>query len=135
MEPPREIASSDQHLDLSLMPQLTDAEKAVVVSQMFGLETPVQQQLVDELAGAIRSGALKGPWPSWFRAVVKNARNARFSPNHAIKIQAERLRRRRESAEAAERSERRNRSNTPESKAKALQSLKEARSVLYNSPE
>lgn len=135
MEPPREIASSDQHLDLSLMPQLTDAEKVVVVSQLIGLETPVQQQLVDELAGAIRSGALKGPWPSWFRAVVKNARNASFSPNHAIKIQAERSRRRRESEEAAENRERRNRSETPESRAKALQALKKARSALFGSAE
>lgn len=135
IEPPREDDSSDQHLDLSLMPLLTDAEKVVVVSQMIGLETPVQQQLVDELAGAIRSGALKGPWPSWFRAVVKNARNASFSPNHAIKIQAERSRRRRESEEAAERRERRNRSETPESRAKALQALRKAQSVLYSPPE
>ncbi len=135
IEPPHEDASSNRNLDLSFMPQLTDTEKVLVVSQLVGLEAEDQQLLVDELAGAIRSGVLKGPWPSWFRAVVRNARNASFSPNHAIKIQADRSRREREQKEASENRNRRDRSQTPESRAKALQALKEARSALFSSSE
>lgn len=60
---------------------------------MKDLTAAQQQDLLDELAGAIRKQVINGAWPGWLRAVVSNARKGLFQLNHGLAIKAERQRR------------------------------------------
>jgi hypothetical protein len=122
-------------MDWSLLPDFLEADKDVVVEQLDGFTSDIQQTLIDELGGAIRSGALKGPWPGWFLGLVKNARIGNFTPNHALRARTDRSKRQLEEREAMERRERRRRAETPESREKALATLKELRSTLFRTAE
>lgn len=77
-------------------------DAVVVVERLdeFKLTPEQQQAVLDELAGALRKGAIKSSWPGWLRTTAENAMLGDFKLNHGLEIQAAR-KRRNEEAEAA----------------------------------
>ena len=75
------------------LPQLSGKQQVVVVEQMKELPAEHRQDVLDELAGALRAKAIKGQWPGWLHGVVQKAINGGFKPNHALAVQAERRKR------------------------------------------
>jgi hypothetical protein len=81
------------NLDWSFLPQFSHQEKVVVVEKLEGLGAEQQQDLLDELAGALRAKGIKGLWPAWLHTVIRRAHEGSFQPNHALTIRGERDRR------------------------------------------
>lgn len=127
--------TTDSPLDWGSLPQITTEQQVVVVSQMAGLAAERQQEVLDELAGALRVKAIKGQWPGWLHRVVQRAIDGSFKPNHALLIQAERKQRiesqqlaARRQAEAAEREAR---NSDPAVQAKRKAASEAARKALF----
>lgn len=85
------------------LPQFDAEMRAAAINQLAGLAGGTPQNVLDELAGALRNNAIEKPWPGWLRGLVKNAREGKFELNHALGVQNERERRK-PSAPAARRS-------------------------------
>ena len=77
-------------LDWTFLSTLLNEERVVVVNFLCNVDKRLQQDLLDELAGALRSNSIKGQWPAWLRAVVRRAQNDAFVPNHALQIRRDR---------------------------------------------
>lgn len=69
------------------LPHFSVAEQYEFAELIQGASKCVQQDLADELAGAIRKGVIKGSWQAWMRGIIK-----RFSPNYCREIQKDRCR-------------------------------------------
>ena len=117
------------------LPQLSSEERGVVVDQLKGFTPDRQQDVLDELAGALRTKAIKGQWPGWLHGVVKNAVEGNFKPNHALAIQAERKQRIESQQLAAKRhaeaEERKARNSDPAYQAKQKAASEAARRSLF----
>lgn len=92
-EPTRTVTTTALPLTWDALPQLTGEQQVVVVEQMKELPAEHRQDVLDELAGALRAKAIKGQWPGWLHGVVQKAINGGFKPNHALAVQAERRKR------------------------------------------
>lgn len=113
-------------IDWAHLSQLSDADRVVVVDMLNGLEASQRQDIVDELAGALRANAIKKQWPSWLRGVVRRARTGAFVPNHALVIRGDRQRTLREAADVERRRAEQVRRRDPEVRAKGLAAMKAA---------
>ena len=113
-------------IDWTHLSQLTDAERVVVVDMLKGLTQSQCQDIVDELAGALRAKAIKTQWPGWLRGVVQRARTGAFVTHHALAIQRDRDRLAREAAEAEKRRAEVDRRRDPETRARGLAAMKAA---------
>lgn len=104
------------------LPQLSAEQRVVVEDQMEGLAAERRQDVLDELAGALRAKAIKGQWPGWLHGVVQKAAKGGFKSNHALAIQTERKQRieARELAakRQAEEAERKKRNTDPTTQAR-----------------
>src|SRR5690606_38605110 len=88
-----ERTTTTNDLAWDALPQFDAEKRVVVVNQLEGLAGDTRQNVLDELAGALRANAIKGQWPGWLHGVAKKAREGKFKPNHALAVQAERERR------------------------------------------
>lgn len=88
-----EKTTTGSHLNWDALPQLSIEQQVVVVEQVKELPVERRQDVLDELAGALRAKAIKGQWPGWLHGVVQKAMKGGFKPNHALAIQAERKQR------------------------------------------
>ena len=113
-------------IDWAHLSQLSDADRVVVVDMLNGLEASQRQDIVDELAGALRAKVIKTQWPGWLRGVVQRARTGAFVPNHALVIQRDRQRILREAAEVEKRRAEEARRRDPETRARGLAAMKAA---------
>ncbi|MBS0225754.1 MAG: hypothetical protein JSS25_05360 [Proteobacteria bacterium] len=95
-----ETTTTNEGLDWTFLSQLTKHERIVVVGKFHFLDLQQQQDLLDELAGALREKVIKGQWPAWLHALIDRAKKGIFQPNHALAIRAERDRRIKEAAKA-----------------------------------
>jgi len=84
------------------VPRRVEAEREVVVGLLDGLDARVQQQVLDELAGALLSENPPKRPMSWLKAVGEKARQGTFVPDRALAIGEARERRRIEAAKAWE---------------------------------
>lgn len=84
------------------VPSKLETEREVVVGLLSGLDTRSQQQVLDELAGALLSENPPRKPMSWLRAVAEKARQGTFMPDLALAIGEARKRRRIEVAKAWE---------------------------------
>ncbi len=73
--------------------QLSQEQRVVVIQKLKGLGPPQCQDVLDELAGAIRAKAIKGPWPQWLHGVIQKAAKGEFQPSLALDIQRDRKQR------------------------------------------
>lgn len=80
-------------LEWDFLPKVGDEERLVVVGLMDGLTATEQQDLIDELAGALRAGVIKGAWPPWLYKLIERAREGLFQPSQALSIRSDRQRR------------------------------------------
>jgi hypothetical protein len=76
----------------SSLPQIAEEQRVVVLGLMEGLTATQQQDLLDELAGALRTGVIKGAWPAWLHRLIERAREGLFQPSLALSIRSERQR-------------------------------------------
>lgn len=113
-------------IDWSHLPQLSQKERVVVVDMLDGVAESQHQEIVDELAGALRAKAIKAQWPGWLRGVVRQARAGAFVQNHALAIQRDRQRLAREAEEVEKRRIEQSRRQDPETRAKALAAMQAA---------
>lgn len=102
-EPPLPLEDAVAALDWSSLPQVDVAQREVVVNLLIGVDGACHQDLVDELAGALRAKAIHGQWPAWFRGLTQRARQGAFIPAQALAIRRDRERVEREAREAATR--------------------------------
>ena len=123
-DPP--LPDEPSSIDWAHLPQLSDPDRVVVVDMLNGLDASQRQDIVDELAGALRAKAIKTQWPGWLRGVVQRARTGAFVPNHALVIQRDRQRMVREAAEAERRRVEEVRRRDPEARARGLAAMKAA---------
>lgn len=91
---------SGHELDWTYLPSFTTAEKVVVVDILNGIDAAQHQNVIDELAGALRAMVIKGPWPAWLRGLATNARAEAFIIHHGLAIQHDRQREAEEAADA-----------------------------------
>ena len=121
-------------LNWDALPQLSGEQQVVVVVQMKELPAEHRQDVLDELAGALRANAIKGQWPGWLHGVVQKALNGGFKPNHALAVQAER-RKRLEARQLAEKRQaeaqaRKNQSADPAAQARRKAHIAAIESIL-----
>lgn len=89
-DPPLPDEPAIAAIDWSFLPQLDEEQRSVVVRLLNGVDQASHQDLVDELAGALRASAIRGPWGGWFAAVAAKARTGGFTPHHALAVRKER---------------------------------------------
>lgn len=85
------------------LPQLSPEQQVVVVEKLKGLDRAQHQDVLDELAGAVRTKAIKGPWPQWLHGVIQKAAKGEFQPSLALNIQRDRKQRNEAEQTAAKR--------------------------------
>ncbi|MCR6662658.1 MAG: hypothetical protein NVV60_05795 [Luteimonas sp.] len=74
-------------LDWSFLSDLIDREKVVVVGLVKDFEVHLQQDLLDELAGARRrKKVFSQSWQAWFRSLCVNAKSGAFELNYGLDI-------------------------------------------------
>lgn len=66
------------------------------------LGSPLNQQLLDEWAGILAAGAIRSSPLGCLRALVKRAREGRFTPERAVRVAHAREKRRRVAAAQAQ---------------------------------
>lgn len=118
------------------LPQLSPEQRVVVVERLKRLDSTQHQDVLDELAGALRTKAIKGPWPQWLRGLIQKAARGEFQPNLALDVQRDRKQRieaeqtaRKRRAEAAERNAR---NSDPATKARNKANLEAARALIHS---
>lgn len=121
-EPLRSGGSLDA-LDWTRLPQLDQASRTLVAELLRSVDAAEHQSILDELAGAIRAGVIRGQWPSWFRGLVQRARVGEFAPNHASSVQRDRQRSAREADEARKRRAEAERRNDPVVRARSVAAM------------
>lgn len=93
-----------------------------------------RQDVLDELAGALRAKVIKGQWPGWLHGVVQKAIKGGFKPNHALAVQAERKQRieaqQRAVKQQAEAEERKRQNSDPAAQARRRARLAEIDAIL-----
>lgn len=134
-EPTRNVTTTTAlPLTWDALPQLSDEQKVVVVEQMKGLPADYRQDVLDELAGALRAKVIKGQWPGWLHGVVQKAIKGGFKPNHALAVQAERKQRieaqQRAVKQQAEAEERKRQNSDPAAQARRRARLAEIDAIL-----
>lgn len=72
-----------------IYPRMLDAEREAIAQMLAGCSVDIQQQLVDELAGAIQSNGVRSIVP-YARALVRAAAEGRFAPSLGVAIAAAR---------------------------------------------
>ena len=117
-----ETTTTDETLLWDFLSQLSPEERVVAAHKLKAIEPAKRQNILDELAGAIRTSAIKGSWPQWLHGVIHKADRGEFQPSLALDIQRDR-RQRTEADEAAakrrtEAAERDARNSDPAVKAK-----------------
>jgi hypothetical protein len=122
----------NKKIDWRYLPQFTECERVVVVDLLKGMSATEHQEVIDELAGALRAKAIRGQWPGWLRGLVRRAQNGGFTPNHALTIQQDRRRVAREALEAEARRVEEKRRNDPAARAKGLEAMAAAVAALAN---
>ena len=95
-------------------PALTAHQAAVVSKVIHGLDQSMQQQLLDELAGALRSPRPPRQLASWMLALRVRLERGEFLPDLGLAIEQERARRTAEAAKQQERNEEQIRRNSAE---------------------
>lgn len=133
-DPPLHRGSGDS-IDWTHLPQLRDADRVVVVDMINGLDVAQRQDIIDELAGALRAKAIKTQWPAWLRGVAQRARSGTFVPNHALAIQRDRQRVVREAADAERRRVEAERRKDPAVRARGLAAMAAAVAAMGRSTE
>ena len=124
-----------QTLDWMYLSQFSTTERVVVVDLLRGLDASQHQDVIDELAGALRSKAIKGQWPAWLRGLVQRARGGAFIPSHALGIQRDRQRVAREASEAEKRRIEAERRNDPAARVRGLEAMAAAVAALATSAD
>lgn len=117
-------------LDWTYLSQLQDHEQVVVVEMLKGLEATQHQDILDELAGALRAKAIKTQWPAWLRGLIQRARTGAFVPSHALTIQRDFQRVVREAADAEKRRAEAQRRSDPAVRARSLEAMAAAIAAL-----
>lgn len=105
---------------------LSAAQKVVVGKVISGMAQAAQQQLLDELAGA-----LLGPKPprqlaSWMRALRARQQRGEFFPDQGLAIEKERIRQAAEVVRQQELDEERRRRSSPEARARNVAAYQRA---------
>jgi len=95
-----EKATTTASDELVWPPQVRELYEDSLRKVLNVLDPEVQQQVLDELAGALPKEAPPGDLVSWVRGTVRNARRGAFVPNLGIPIAAARVRRAQQEAEA-----------------------------------
>ena len=117
-------------IDWRYLPQFTASERVVVVNLLEEISATHHQEVVDELAGALRAKAIRGQWPGWLRGLVTRAKVGGFTPNHALEIQRDRRRMAQEAVEAEARRVEEERRNDPAARARGLEAMAAAVAAL-----
>lgn len=104
--------------DLFWPPALTTAQTVVVGKVIHGLDHAIQQQLLDELAGALRSPTPPRQLASWMLALRSRQKDGGFFPNLGLAVEQERTRRAAEAVAQQERHQARVQGNSPEARAR-----------------
>lgn len=116
-------------------PHVLDEHTRVVVGDWLeGLDSSVQQQLLDELAGAMASvNQPKRPIP-WLRALIARARRGEFMPDLATGVEARRERRKAEAVAERQRqqarADREARQRDPVARAEGMERMRAAAAEL-----
>ena len=113
-------------IDWSYLRQLSEDERVVVIDMLIGVAESQHQNIVDELAGALRAKAIKTQWPAWMHGLVRRVRAGAFVPNHALAIQRDRQRVMREAVEAEQRRVEEERRRDPAVRERGLAAMKAA---------
>jgi len=95
-----EKATTTSSGELIWPPQVKELYEESLKKVLDVLDPAVQQQVLDELAGALPKAAPPGDLVSWVYGTVQNARQGAFVPSLGIPIAAARVRRARQEAEA-----------------------------------
>lgn len=130
----KDLKTTTTSWDWSYLAGFDNEDRVVVVELVSELDPELQQDLLDELAGARRKGIIKTSWRGWFRSTVKNAIDDDFQLNHGVEIARDRARRaqeaeEREAARLAE-AERKKRHADPEIRKKGLEAMAAATAAL-----
>ena len=78
--------------------RLAAPETAAAKQQLAGLRVDLAQQVLDELAGRMASGGIRGSPLSYLRGLVARAKEGAFTPEAAVTVAAAREQRRRSEA-------------------------------------
>jgi hypothetical protein len=120
-------------------PQLDKGYQVVVAKMMGGLDPTEQQQILDELAGALASAAPPRRPVAWLRALAVKARVGEFIPDIGLAVTTARLRR---AAEAEAERQRREtavaaaaRQRDPEARARGLAAMRAMAATFAGSDE
>ncbi|PNS09823.1 helix-turn-helix domain-containing protein [Solilutibacter silvestris] len=129
-ELPAELSVKITTRDL-VWPQALEEGQVVVVERLISeQELDDQQQLLDELAGALASTNQPRRLASWMRALVGRVQGGTFVPDLGLAVATARARRAQEKAEQQQRMEERRREeerrNAPEVRARSEESRKNA---------
>lgn len=100
-------------------PTLTTSQVGVVDKVIAGLDRVAQQQLLDELAGALLGPVPPRQLASWMRALRRRHQRGEFIPDRALRIEQERDRRATEAARQQESEEEAARRNSPEARVRS----------------
>jgi hypothetical protein len=118
------------------LPQLSHEQQVVVTEKLKALDPKQRQDVLDELAGAIRTKAIKGPWPQWLHGVIQKTAKCDFQPNLALAIQRDRKQRIEAEQTAAKRRadavERAARNSDPATRARSKAILEAARALIHS---
>ena len=126
--PPQQLEAPP--LDWTYLPMFGEPEREVVVRLMKGIDPAEGQALLDELAGALRAGAIKTQWPAWLQGLARRARAGAFIPHHALTVQRDRQRVAREVTEATARKLQAERRNDPQVREKSFDAMAAAAAAL-----
>lgn len=129
LDPPLQ-QQAGQSIDWTYLSQLETAERVVVINLLNRLDAALHQDVIDELAGALRAKAIKTQWPGWLRGLVQRARGGAFVPHHALAIKQDRLRIVREVTEAEKRRLEEERRRDPAARARGCEAMNAAIAVL-----
>ena len=89
---------ADDAAALECPADLSAPEAAAAKRRLSGLPVKLAQELLDELAGRMACGGIRGSPLSYFRGLVARAKEGAFTPEAAVTVAADRERRRRSAA-------------------------------------
>lgn len=88
------VPESSGELVLVFPPMFCDAEIEEARTKLKGITRELAQQLLDELAGRIKNGSIRGTPLAYLRGLVTRARVCEFTPEVALQVAEKRKRQR-----------------------------------------
>lgn len=89
-------------IDLHYPKDLLPSERVRSETMIRGLGSPLDQQVLDEWAAIIAAGDIRASPLGCLRALIKNAREGKFTPERGLRIAQARLAKRRTEAQVTQ---------------------------------